>query len=448
MKKLFVILLALFAFISFGISHATAAGLPTAVNGKPLPTLNPMLKKVMPAIVNIYVQGETPGRPPVYTGPNQPPNNSKFEDIGSGVIVDPNQGFIVTNSHVVRDADVVIVTLSDGRRFKGEVIGADSASDIAVVKINATHLTSVPFGNSDKVQVGDFVVAIGSPFGLLTQSVTSGVVSAMNRSDLGIENYENFIQTDAPINPGNSGGALVNLEGQVIGINTAIIAPSGGNVGIGFAIPSNMVMNVMDQLIKYGKVTHGLLGVMIQNLTPDLADALNASGVKGALITQVNPGTPGAKAGLQAKDIVEAVNGNPIDNAAQLRNAVGLTRIGSEITLKVLRNNKNLNLTVKLSQPQPPTGSASLLAGLRLRDYDEIDFDAREIKGVQILDLDDNSPAALKGMQPEDVIVSANSQPVTTVTQLIAAANKSPKRLLLEVKHVGAGTTFVVLDNN
>ena len=231
------------------------AALPPEVNNQPLPTLSTMLKKAMPAVVNIYVQGQMPpshyplGEPM----PNGPAEGRSFQDVGSGVIVDAKNGLVITNAHVVRYSQIILVTLNDGRHYKGQLIGIDNPSDVAVIKINAPDLMALPFADSNKAQVGDFVVAIGSPFGLLNQTVTSGVISALNRSDLGIEGYENFIQTDASINPGNSGGALVNVEGQLVGINTAILSPGGGNVGIGFAIPSNMVKSVTDQLIRYGK---------------------------------------------------------------------------------------------------------------------------------------------------------------------------------------------------
>jgi serine protease Do len=431
------------------------AEMPPAEESKPLASLSGVLKNVMPAIVNIYVQGQLPpGHYPVMTpqGPSISPQQvtPKFQDIGSGVVVNAQKGLIITNAHVVRNAQTIIVTMSDSRRFKARLIGVDDASDIAVLQIHTDHLEAITFADSAKVKVGDFVLAIGSPFGLLTQSVTSGIVSALNRSDLGIEGYENFIQTDAPINPGNSGGALVNMEGQLIGINTAIIAPSGGSVGIGFAIPSDMAKSVMDQLIQFGNVKRGLLGVMVQNLTPDLADALNAKGIKGALITEVAPGSPAAKAGLQTQDIIKDINGQAVENAAQMRNAVGLTRVGNLLKITILRGSRTEIFTatpVPKEQAFAPVVN-SLLAGVRLRDYDEINLNTEEIKGVQVIALDDNSAGALNGLSPQDVIISADGKPVTNVSELLKIAEANTKSLLLQVKRGGTGTVFLVINNN
>lgn len=417
------------------------------------PSMNPMLKRTMPAIVNVYVQGELPPQrsPMMQPNENSGPNvGRRFQDVGSGVIIDAKHGLIVTNAHVVQYGQIIVVTLSDGRRFKARLIGADVPSDIALLKINAENLTEIAFADSSKAEVGDFVVAIGNPFGLLNQTVTSGVISALNRSDLGIEGYENFIQTDAPINPGNSGGALVNVRGELVGINTAILSPRGGSIGIGFAIPSNMVNSVAQQLLRYGKVARGVLGVYVQDLTPDLADALNLHGLKGAVVTEIAPGSPAAKAGLEPKDIVTHINDNPIDNGAELRNTIGLTRVGNQVRLKVLRGNKKLTFAVTLlprDQVFAPETS-SLLAGMQLQSYDRLNFNAEEIKGVQIVNLDVNSAGALKGLRPGDIILTANNQSVTTVAELIKIANNNSKQLLLEVQHANGGNTFVVIDNN
>ncbi|MCK4609153.1 MAG: trypsin-like peptidase domain-containing protein, partial [Gammaproteobacteria bacterium] len=343
---------ATFTFALLTIFTVNAYATSSAVAAVGNSTLAPMLNKVMPAVVNISVRGQLPtmtlpySKIPKELRPDTksqavPPNadiqiTPRFEGVGSGVIIDAKHGYILTNAHVVKNAKLIIVTLKDGRRLQGKTIGADEKSDVAVVQIKAKHLQAISFGDSDNVQVGNFVAAIGNPFGL-SQTVTSGIVSGLGRSHLGIEGYENFIQTDAPINPGNSGGALVNMHGQLVGINTAIITPSklGGSVGIGFAIPSNMAKSVMDQIIKYGKVEHSVMGIIVQNITPALSDALQLSSTKGALISEVSPGMPAAKAGLKSKDIIISLNGKPAHNAFQISTNVGLLRPGSKVTLKV-----------------------------------------------------------------------------------------------------------------
>ncbi|MGB6977366.1 MAG: Do family serine endopeptidase [Gammaproteobacteria bacterium] len=448
--KQFIITFTLLMSI-FAAPTVTFAEIPPP-NSNQTSNLAQIMKKVMPAVVNISVVGLVPKNYLSQLPRNAyPPNNGAphFQDVGSGVIVDPNKGYIVTNTHVLRDAQTITVTLSDGRRLRGRSIGSDNASDVAVIQVNAKNLASIPFGDSDKLQVGDFVAAVGNPFGL-QQTVTSGVISALNRSDLGIEGYENFIQTDAPINPGNSGGALVNMNGELVGINTAILAPSGANIGIGFAIPSNMVKSVVDQLIRYGKVERGVLGVIVQNLTPDLADAFNIHGTQGALITQVLPNSPAAQAGLKPGDIVEKIDTTLINNSEQLRNKVGLTRIGTPLSLEVIRDGKKLNLksvvapSKSLEQKKSPE---SFISGVRLRDYDQMNLSGQEIKGVQVLDVDYTSSAWFGGLQLGDVILTANNQEVSTISQLAAASQSNKARLLLRVKR-GNGIIFLVIDNN
>ncbi|MFZ4077128.1 MAG: trypsin-like peptidase domain-containing protein, partial [Legionellaceae bacterium] len=299
------------------MSQAWAADQPVPST---LPTLAPVLQRAMPAIVNVAVQGVITDNMPLMDEQEPQDRNQstqeksrKFQSIGSGVIIDPKEGIIITNDHVIRHAELITVTLNDGRRLKARLIGGDSETDVAVLKIDANHLKSLPIGNSDSIEVGDFVVAIGNPFGLNSfgnsQSATFGIVSAMKRSDLNIEGIENFIQTDAAINPGNSGGALVNVKGELVGINTAIISLSGGNVGIGFAIPINMAKDVAQQIIKFGSVHRGLMGIFVQHLTPELAQAMGYSeNFKGALIAQVNEGSPAETAGLKAGDIITQIN--------------------------------------------------------------------------------------------------------------------------------------------
>ncbi len=333
------------------------AALPFAVNNQPLPSLAPMLERAIPAVVNIATESrqrlrtnpllEDPIFRHFFNIPNQPIER-RVQSLGSGVIVDARQGYILTNHHVIENADSISITLSDGRTFKAKVIGSDAQTDVAVIQIPAERLTALPLADSDTLRVGDFVVAIGNPFGL-GQTVTSGIISALGRSVGIVEGYEDFIQTDASINVGNSGGALVNLRGELIGINTAILSRGGGNVGIGFAIPINMANQLMSQLIRYGEVRRGLLGIYTQDLTPDLAQAFGLTQRQGAVITQVVPNSAAHKAGLRAGDIIVAINNRPIRDATALRNSIGLLRIGERIRVDILREGKPQMVQVTIS---------------------------------------------------------------------------------------------------
>jgi len=291
----------------------------------PVPTLAPMLKKVLPSVVNISTQGTVSAQqhplmndPFFRRFPPQVPTERQTQGIGSGVIVNAQKGYIMTNHHVISNADTIFVTLTNKQKLKAKLVGTDPETDIAVLQVESKNLTEMALGNSDNLQVGDFVVAIGNPFGL-SQTVTSGMVSAMGRTNLGIEGYENFIQTDASINPGNSGGALIDLRGHLIGINSAILATSGGNVGIGFAIPINMAKKIMDQLLDHGEIKRGLLGVQIQDLTSDLAEAMGLSGTHGALVSKVTPDSAADKAGIKAGDVITAINGKKITDSREPR---------------------------------------------------------------------------------------------------------------------------------
>jgi len=348
-----------------GMAAFAPSGLAAAIPeiGGVVPSLAPMLTNITPGVVNIAVKGRVREQNPLLQDPFfrrffNIPNGQGFAEretqaTGSGVIVDAAQGYVLTNAHVVENETSITVTTKDNRRYPAKLVGRDTDTDVAVLKIETGHLTAVPLGDSDKLQVGDFVVAIGNPFGL-GQTVTSGIVSALGRSGLGIEGYEDFIQTDASINPGNSGGALVDLRGNLVGINTAILAPGGGNIGIGFAVPINMARKVMDQLIRYGEVKRGRIGVTIQDLTPDLAQAMNTTRTNGAVIARVQPGSSADHAGLKTGDLVVAANGVAIKSGTQLRNTIGLTRIGDEVNLTVDRGGSEKALGVKVELAQNP----------------------------------------------------------------------------------------------
>ena len=363
MKRLFsalVLMGGVMAVAVLAIDPLRAAAPIPEFSGGVVPSLAPMLKSVTPGVVNIAVKGREKIQNPLLEDPffrrffNVPQGQQSYaetQSTGSGVIVDAAQGYVLTNAHVVANETSIAVTTKDNRRFNAKLVGRDTETDVAVLKINSDHLTAVPLGDSDKLQVGDFVVAIGNPFGL-GQTVTSGIVSALGRSGLGIEGYEDFIQTDASINPGNSGGALVDLKGDLVGINTAILAPGGGNIGIGFAVPIDMARKVMDQLIRYGEVKRGVIGVSIQDLTPDIAQAMNTKQTNGAVIAKVVPGSAADHAGLKSGDLVIAANGVPIRSGTQLHDAIGLTRVGDDVNLVVDRNGNERNVTVKVEMAQ------------------------------------------------------------------------------------------------
>jgi Do/DeqQ family serine protease len=327
------------------------------VGGTPMQSIAPVVSRVTPGVVGISVRGRVREDNPLFQDPvfrrffnlQQQPIERETEAAGSGVIVDAVQGYVLTNSHVVENANNIEVTTKDNRRLKARLVGRDPETDIGVLQIPAGGLTAVPMGDSDRLQVGDFVLAVGNPFGL-GQTVTSGIISALGRNGLGIEGYEDFIQTDASINPGNSGGPLIDLQGRIVGINTAIVAPTGGNVGIGFAVPINMARQVMDQLISYGEIKRGRLGVAIQDLTPDIAQGLGTTRTGGAVIARVEPGSPAEHAGLKTNDIVVAVNGAPIHNGAELKNRVVMARIGDEIDLTVARGGVERTVPVRIDQ--------------------------------------------------------------------------------------------------
>ncbi|MDY6978588.1 MAG: DegQ family serine endoprotease [Pseudomonadota bacterium] len=435
--------------------HARA--LPTHDSqGKALPSLAPMLETITPAVVNIATTGRVrvQGNPLLddpffrrFFDMPEVPRERRTQSLGSGVIVDADKGYILTNNHVIEHADQIKVTLRDGNSYDAELIGTDPDSDVAVIRIEADNLTAVPLADSDSLRVGDFVVAIGNPFGL-GQTVTSGIVSALDRSGLGIQGYEDFIQTDASINPGNSGGALVNLNGELVGINNAIFSRSGGNIGIGFAIPVNMARKVMAQLVEYGEVRRGRLGAQAQDLTPELAHAFGLEQGEGAVITQVGDGSPADKAGLQPGDIVTAIDGKPIRDANTLRNRIGLLPIGSEVRMQVLREGKQLSLTATIEKAgsQQAQGGEKLhahLTGARFSDISEGHRLYGRIEGVLVSEVKQGSPAWSAGLRPNDVIVSVNRQPVKSVAGMRDVIGNSPQ-LLLNIRR-GNGALFLYL---
>ena len=425
----------------------------------PLDTsIAPMLQKVLPAVINIRapikitdfntlqeMQKQQRGRNK--SDSNQPVQDM-FISIASGVIVDAKNGYILTNAHVIDNAQKVTVTLADGRHFVAKIIGSDKPSDIALLQIKAKNLIEIPLADSNKVKVGDFVAAIGNPFGL-NQSVTSGIVSALGRTTLGIENYENFIQTDAPINPGNSGGALIDLQGELIGINTAILAPDRGSIGIGFAIPSNMAKSIMMQLIQYGDVKRGLLGVGAQDITPDLATAFNVNISQGAAVTFIMQNSPAQQAGIHVGDIILTVNGSPIKNASDVVNTIGFLRVNSTVNIGLLRQNKKISLDVSLTDPKKRDEMIEqkdpFFYGVALKDFSMLSPVHGNITGVAVVNVQENSSAWQSDLRAGDVIVSANQQPVKSIADLKAITAKESKELLLNVLR-GPSAVFLVID--
>ncbi len=396
------------------------------------PSLAPMLKNVMPVVVNINAQLKITDLATLnrlqQEQQAQTPNNGSTQQqqavpdqvlsIGSGVIVDAAKGYILTNAHVVQDAQQIIVTLSNRHRYIAKIVGLDRPSDIALLKIDAKNLTAITMGNSSDLKVGDTIVAIGNPYGL-SQTVTSGIVSALGRSTLGIETFENFIQISAPINPGNSGGALVNTKGELVGLNTAILAPDRGNIGIGFAIPSNLLQSVIAQLTKFGNVKRGMLGVGAQDVTPDLASAFGLQNDAGAVVTLVMPNSPAALAGLQVGDIITAINDTTISSANDVVNAVGFARVDSAATVSILRDGKKITLTTKLTdakvREQLSEKQDPFLYGLALKPNFTLSSPLQgDIDGLLVVDVQQDSDAWRADLRPGDVIIAAG-QPANTL---------------------------------
>ncbi|MFT7267217.1 MAG: Do/DeqQ family serine protease [Porticoccus sp.] len=448
--------LAFFLFIVCFFSAAHAAFPLSDASGNKLPSLSSMLKQVNPAVVNIATfstnnQAQNPlmndpffkrffqNRP----GQNRPESQAprkRRQSAGSGVIVDAAKGIIVTNHHVIKNSDEVRVSLVDGREFTAEIKGVDPELDIAILHIDAKNLAEVHLGDSNKLDVGDFVVAIGNPFGL-GQTVTTGIVSALGRTGLGIEGYENFIQTDASINPGNSGGALVDLNGELIGINTAIIAPSGGNVGIGFAIPVNMAKASMKQILATGEVKRGQLGVSIQDITPELREAFDLkNGQQGVLVTGVAADSEAEEAGVKAGDVITAVDGRTTSSGGQLRSQIGIKGVGDKVELSLIREGTAKKLQVGIGKQQSSTVDGQLhrlLEGMRVEP-------SRDNNGLIVADLEPNSRAAYTGLRSGDLIVGVNRKRVTDFNSFSEALKLSQNSILLQISRNGRPMYLVV----
>jgi serine protease Do/serine protease DegQ len=429
------------------ISHVA----PDEENG--IPTLAPMVEKTRPAVVNIATTGHVdvqkhpllndPFFKRFFEGYEDMPQRKETKSLGSGVVIDADKGYIVTNHHVVEGAQEIAITMHNGHHFKAKLIGSDPEADVAVVQADIKGLQAIPFGDSDKLRVGDFAVAIGNPFGL-GQTVTSGIVSALGRTGLGIEGYENFIQTDASINPGNSGGALVNLRGELIGINTAILAAGGaGNVGIGFAIPINMVRQIVDQLIEYGEVRRGLLGVIMQNLTPELSQAFGLDLHQGVVISQVIEDTAAEEAGLKAGDVVTSINGVPVKSASAMRNMVGLLRVGEEMSITVIREGKKKTMTAVIRDAKDLSVSGTRInQGLAGATIEEKENGGKTY--LTVTEVQQGSPAWDAHLREGDIILSVNRRPVQTLKELQQIVGDKDTQILLNIQR-GRTALFVLI---
>lgn len=415
---------------------STQATLPTAVNGQPVPSLAPILEQVTPAVVNIntksvqYVRSRNSEFYSWFYGLPNTPRERVTQSLGSGVIVDAVKGLILTNHHVVDDADDISVVLHDGRTYSATLIGSDDGTDVAVIQIEADNLTALPLADSSQLRVGDFVVAVGNPFGL-GQTVTSGIVSALGRTSLSGLGYQNFIQTDASINPGNSGGALIDLNGALVGINTAIFSPSGGNVGIGFAIPSSLAARMMRQLVEYGTVRRGSLGMGVQDISEQLARAFDVGQRQGVLVTSVDPDSPADRAGLQAGDIITKLNGDKITNQKQFQNYEGLLELDSQVVINYLRNDKAKVVRTLITEADRnelggdelhPLLKGTLLINLPAKYRDRY-------QGVLIEEIERGSTAWELGLRAGDLVTAVNRDEINSLKQLtqgIKTANKAP----------------------
>ncbi|WP_297204275.1 serine endoprotease DegQ [uncultured Pluralibacter sp.] len=442
-KNLLLSAITLSIVLASGTASPAFAALPAQVPGQPaMPSLAPMLEKVLPAVVSVQVEGDAApqARGPVpdelkrFFGDSQPDNAPRqFEGLGSGIIINAAKGYVLTNNHVISNAQKISVVLNDGRKFDASLVGSDEQSDIALLQLKkADHLTQIAIADSDKLRVGDFTVAIGNPFGL-GQTATSGIVSALGRSGLNLEGLENFIQTDASINRGNSGGALVNLNGELVGMNTAILASGGGSIGIGFAIPSNMAMTLAGQLMHDGEVQRGLLGVRGMEMNADIAKAMNLNVQRGAFVSEVLPGSGSAKAGVKSGDVIVSLNGKPLTSFADMRSRIATTAPGTKVTLGLLRAGKSLSVEVTLDKSPTSTASAGelspALTGASLSDGQMKDG----TPGVAVDDLAPQSPAAQAGLHKGDVIIGINRDRTRTIIDMRKILESKPDVIALNV---------------
>lgn len=455
MKKKNQLLSALALGVGLALSapFQTLAALPSQVPGQAaIPSLAPMLEKVLPAVVSVQVEGtavqqnpKVPEELKKFFGEDAPDQQAQpFEGLGSGVIIDAAKGYVLTNNHVINQAQKISVQLNDGREFDAKLIGGDDQSDIALLQLqNATNLTQIAVADSDTLRVGDFAVAVGNPFGL-GQTATSGIVSALGRSGLNLEGLENFIQTDASINRGNSGGALLNLNGELIGINTAILAPSGGSVGIGFAIPSNMAQTLAKQLIQFGEIKRGLLGIKGLEMSADIAKAFNLNVQRGAFVSEVLPNSGSAKAGIKSGDVIVSLNGKPLNSFAELRSRIATTEPGSKVKLGLLRDGKPQDVEVTLDKSTSSSASAEMIApalqGATLNDGQLKDG----TKGITISDVEKSSPAAQAGLHKDDVIIGVNRDRVQSIAEMRKVLEAKPNIIALHVVR-GNDTLYLLL---
>lgn len=444
--------LALSVGLSLSASFPVSAALPSQVPGQEaIPSLAPMLEKVLPAVVSVQVEGTArqsqriPEELKKYFGEDAPDQQAQpFEGLGSGVIIDAAKGYILTNNHVISQADKISVQLNDGREFDAKLIGGDDQSDIALLQVqNPSNLTQIAIADSDKLRVGDFAVAVGNPFGL-GQTATSGIVSALGRSGLNLEGLENFIQTDASINRGNSGGALLNLNGELIGINTAILAPGGGSIGIGFAIPSNMAKTLSQQLIQFGEVKRGLLGIKGMEMSDDIAKAFKLNVQRGAFVSEVLPNSGSAKAGVKSGDVIVSLNDKPLSSFAELRSRIATTEPGAKVKLGLIREGKPLTVEVTLDKSTSSSASAEqispALQGATLSDGQL----KNGTKGISVTTVEKSSPAAQAGLHQDDVIVGVNRTRVQSIAEMRKVLESKPAVIALQIIR-GNDTLYILL---